>query len=239
MDKIYSRTRIKIPKIKFFFSPNGNSKKSKLLKICIALLSAITAVVVVIMNSVMPVLERLCINEAKGIGNKICNDAVSNSIVSLDYNDLIDYVQDGIGNITMIKSNTVNMNKLASEITARIQNDLNNLDKTSIKIPLGTLSNNQFFYGIGPDIDIQIRPTGNLGIDFQSEFMASGINQTIHRIYLTVNCKIYILGSITNYLGEINEKVPVAETIIVGNVPSSYYNLEGLEVNDTTTLMEE
>lgn len=236
MDKIYSRKRIRIPKIKFFFS--NNKKNNTIFKICVTLMVLIIAIIVIIINNIMPAIMRLCEDEAKHIGTIICNDSVRSSVVNLDYNDLITYTQDSNGNTTMIKTNTVNMNKLASEITIRIQNDLNDLDKTSINIPLGSLSNNQFLYGLGPNINIRIRPTGNVSIDFQSEFIASGINQTIHRIYLTINCQVYILGSFTNVVGEINEKVPITETIIVGNVPSSYYNLEGLEVDDTIKLME-
>ena len=236
MDKIYSRKRIRIPKIKFFFSKSKT--ESKLFKIWITLIVAIVTITIIIMNNIMPAAARLCMDKAKGIGTKICTDAISNSIVNLKYDDLITYVQDTNGNITMIKSNTINMNKLKAEITNRIQNDLNDLDRASIKIPMGSLTNNQLLYGFGPNVDIKIRPTGNLSIDFQSDFAAAGINQTIHRIYLSINCKVYVLGEFTNVVGEIDERVPIAETIIVGNVPSSYYNLEGLEVDETLRLIK-
>ena len=234
MDKIYSRKRIKIFKIKF-----GNNIKNNIVSKIIMTMIGIIILIGLVISKVMPTIRQLCITSARSIGNKICNEAVSKAISNLSYDELITYEQDVNGNIVMVKANSINMNKLSSEITKIVQTDLNNLDKTSIKIPTGSLTNNQFLYGLGPSLKIKIVPTGSVSAQFESEFVTSGINQTMHRIYLNMTCKVYILGTIANISSEINEKVPVAETIIVGNVPSSYYNLEGLNGRDALEVIED
>lgn len=58
--------------------------------------------------------------------------------------------------------------------------------------------------------------------------MAQGINQTIHRIYLNVTCKVNILTPFKDMEEEIINQVLLLENVIVGRIPETYYNLEGL-----------
>lgn len=82
--------------------------------------------------------------------------------------------------------------------------------------------------GRGPGVKIQIAPIGNVETDLKSEFVAQGINQTIHRIYLNVKCKVNILTPFKDIEKEIMNQVLLIENVIVGHIPETYYNLEGL-----------
>ena len=84
------------------------------------------------------------------------------------------------------------------------------------------------FYNVGPKIPIKLTSTGVVTTDFKSEFANSGINQTIHRIYLYTVCKVNIVTPLKTISNKISNEVLVAETVIVGPIPDSYYNLEGL-----------
>ena len=64
--------------------------------------------------------------------------------------------------------------------------------------------------------------------DLKSEFIAQGINQTLHRVYLQVKCEVTILTPFNNITSSITNQVLLVENVIVGNVPSTYYNLEGI-----------
>ncbi len=63
----------------------------------------------------------------------------------------------------------------------------------------------------------------------KSEFKAQGINQTLHRVYLQVKCEVSILTPFKDITKEITSQVLLAENVIVGKIPSTYYNLEGIE----------
>ena len=63
----------------------------------------------------------------------------------------------------------------------------------------------------------------------KSEFKAQGINQTLHRVYLKVKCEVSILTPFKDITKEITSQVLLAENVIVGKIPSTYYNLEGIE----------
>lgn len=92
--------------------------------------------------------------------------------------------------------------------------------------------------GRGPGIKIVITPIGNVETDLRSEFIAQGINQTLHRVYLQVKCNVSILTPFQNMEREITNQVLLIENVIVGNIPSTYYNLEGLNNSDAIELVE-
>ncbi len=236
MDKIYSRKRIKLPNIVFFNKKKHISKSEKMLLVIAILVVCIVIAIKVSLNYINPMFDSLCNLKAKGLATRIVNREAKNSLENVNYNDLITVIRDSDGNITMVKANVIAINTIASELTLQIQKALENERETTIYIPIGSLAGNEIFYNMGPDIPIKLTSTGVVNTDFKSEFSNSGINQTIHRIYLNTTCKVNIVTPIKTISSEINNEVLVAETVIVGPIPDTYYNLEGL--NAKTDAME-
>ena len=92
--------------------------------------------------------------------------------------------------------------------------------------------------GHGPTIHIKISSIGNVKTDLKSEFSAKGINQTLHRVYLQVDCEVSILTPFNNITKRITNQVLIAENVIVGHIPETYYNLEGIQQDDAMEVME-
>lgn len=90
--------------------------------------------------------------------------------------------------------------------------------------------------GRGPGVKIRISSIGNIETDLESEFTSQGINQTLHRIYVDVSCNVKVLTPFKDIERNITNKVLLAENVIVGNIPDTYYNLEGL--NGTSDALE-
>ena len=72
---------------------------------------------------------------------------------------------------------------------------------------------------------------GDVETDLRSEFTSQGINQTLHRVYLQVKCDVNILTPFDNISRKITNQVLLMENVIVGNIPNTYYNLEGINGN--------
>lgn len=85
--------------------------------------------------------------------------------------------------------------------------------------------------GRGPGVKIRISSIGNVETTLRSEFISQGINQTLHRVYLEVNCKVNILTPFKDIEKEINNQVLLIENVIVGHIPETYYNLTGIDDN--------
>ena len=87
-------------------------------------------------------------------------------------------------------------------------------------------------------IHIKISSIGNVKTDLKSEFSSKGINQTLHRVYLLVDCEVNILTPFDNIEKRITNQVLIAENVIVGHIPETYYNLEGLSQEDAMEVMQ-
>ena len=79
---------------------------------------------------------------------------------------------------------------------------------------------------------------GNVETDLVSEFSQAGINQAKHRIFLQVSCNVTVLTPFDTIEQNIKNQVLIAEAIIVGDVPSTYYNLNGIKNDDLMELVE-
>lgn len=156
----------------------------------------------------------------------------SEILKNVDYNDLIIVDKDANENIKMVKSNVIMINLLASDITYKIQERLVAQEKENIKISMGALTGNRIIAGLGPDIKLKIVPVGSVDTEFKSEFVSVGINQTIHRLYLIVDCEVNILTAYNTIDTHIENQILFAENIIIGEIPDSYYHLEGIGKDD-------
>lgn len=224
MDKIYSRKRIKIPE----FRAEENKILRKTLKTLLIVIIA-TIVIITILNSSTPIFEELCIDKAKSLATIISNEEATNVMKDYEYDDIITIHKDEQGNITMIESNIIVINKIISDVAIRIQNSINNNEENDIGIRLGSFTGSKLLSGRGPKVPIKISAIGNVETEFRTEFQEAGINQTLHRIYLDVKCEVTILTPFKTITKDIKNQVILAENIIVGKIPQTYYNLEGLD----------
>ena len=135
MYKIYSRPRIRIPKI--FFNNGKIDKKNfrKSFYVIIVLLIAFS-VLKYVLNTVSPIFDTLCESRAKSIATTVVNEESLNTMQNYSYDDMFTIEKDSIGNITMIKSNVTNINKITSEIAINIQKSLDKRGREDIEIAL-------------------------------------------------------------------------------------------------------
>lgn len=223
MHKIYSRTRILYVR--------------KVTDI-IAILAIAFTVVAVVCKAVRPVFETLCKDEAKSIATIITNQEATNIMQKYSYDELFSIEKDEQGNILMIKSNVFPINEIISSIPIKIQESINKEGRENIKIALGTFTGIKILAGRGPNVCVRISSIGNVETDLKSEFYSQGINQTLHRVYLQIKCEITILTPFDSIQEQITNQVLIAENVIVGNIPSSYYNLEGMNSSNVSDIIE-
>lgn len=239
MDKIYSRKRIKLPKFNFNNKTFGefNSKNTRKIKIVVIAFIAIF-IAGVIIKAIEPVINKQSIVVAKSIATKISNEQATVVMANYKYQDLCSIEKDENGNIKMIKSNIIPVNEIISDVAVRIQNELNKTQDGEVFIRLGTLTGSKFLSGRGPKVNFKIVTIGNVETDLKSEFSSAGINQTLHRIFLEVKCKVIILTPFNSIEEEITNQVLLAEAVIVGNIPNTYYNLDGINNNNALDIIE-
>lgn len=232
MDFIYSRKRIRMPKIK----RNSSRNKKKLELTLIILL--IISVVIFILEAIYPIFQKVCEDQAQAIATKISNDEATKVMANYNYNKLVDIEKDEVGNINMVKTNIISINEITSSIANNIVKALEAYEDDIIYIRMGSFTGSKILSGMGPSIPIKIASVGSVSTNLESEFTSTGINQTLHRIYLEVTCSVTILTPFKNIGKDVVNQVLLAESVIVGNVPDGYYNLEGIDTKETVPLIE-
>lgn len=238
MSKIYSRPRIRIPKI--FLSNVGDKnfrKKQKITKVFIIMVIAFSTVKIVL-DAIFPIFDTICKDKAKSIATIISNEQATNVMREHSYDELFTIEKDNDGNITMIKSNVFPINEIISDVAVKIQNEIDEKGREDIEIALGSFTGFKLLSGKGPGVPIRISSIGNVETDLRSEFTSQGINQTLHRVYLQVDCEVSILTPYNDITEKITNQVLIAENVIVGKIPNTYYNLEGMNTNSAIEVIE-
>lgn len=136
MSKIYSRPRVRIPKI--FVSDMGDvkfKKKQKVVKAFIIMVIAFSTVKIVL-DAVLPIFDTLCKDRAKSIATIISNEQATVVMREHVYEELFTFDKDNNGNIIMIKSNIGPINEIISDIAVKIQGEIDEKGRDDIEIAI-------------------------------------------------------------------------------------------------------
>lgn len=226
MDKIYSRPRIR------FNKPQKMSKKQKLKLIIYIIILLIFLFIIFVIKSAYPIFVASCRNSAGSLAINILNQEVHEVMLQYNYNDLVNIEKDVEGNVSYIEARVMPMNEIIGKITNNIQSKLDQNAMIKVKLNFGSISGISALSGISPQIKIALERAGNIEAELKSEFTSVGINQTLHKIYLDLNCSVDILTPFEGINNSVTSKVLLTETVIVGRVPDTYYNYDNLGFND-------
>lgn len=168
----------------------------------------------------------IALAEAQAVwtANQAINKAVLEHVSAhYSYSELIEAEKDINNQVIFMQINTILVNKIKSEAEMAIQHSLQQLEQKRLNIPLGQVFGAKLLANLGPMIKMVIVPIGVVNIDVEDSFEAAGINQTRHRIYLTVNSEVKIVFPLINSTVPVDTKIPIADAIIVGPVPGVYF----------------
>jgi len=145
---------------------------------------------------------------------------------AVEYKDLIYIRTDNRGRVVLMQANTIKINNLAADTTLEIQKTLAKLEGTVIPIPIGQALNSKILASYGPKIKVTLVPMGTVKVKVEDDFQQAGINQTRHRLYLHVFSRVKIVIPLVSDTVEVASQIPIAETIIVGEVPQTHVDLD-------------
>lgn len=159
---------------------------------------------------------------------KSSTKAVSDISSSLSYDEFIKIIYDKNEDIIAIHSDIVKINQVSNSLAKTTQDELDNFLKLGINIPLGTCSGIAFLSGKGSNISFSVNPIGNAVCNFYTTFEEAGINQTSHKIFVSIETEASLIlpfslkkvKKSTNYL--------ISESVIVGKIPNVYLNAKSL-----------
>lgn len=175
------------------------------------------------------VIQDLAETSVRNTTSDLTNDAISRQVENgnIQYDRIVYFEKDLNGRITALKTNIGEINHLKTDILNIVNSQILALDSSDIGIPLGSLFLPELFSGKGPVIPVHILSIRNSEASFSSNFCQAGINQTLHQLIMTVDvdASVLVLGQTSTF--SVSSQVVVAETIIVGDVPSTFIQSGG------------
>lgn len=202
--------------------------KKLLLRLGILLILCLT-VVLVFRTACRETLRELAQTQVKNATSDMSNDALAELLEKNDiaYDRIVFFEKDTNGKITAMKTNILEVNRLKARILELVNQRILELDTSQLGIPIGNLIFPEIFAGKGFLIPVHILAIRNSDASFSSSFRQAGINQTLHCLTMdvSVDASTLVLGKIEQFT--VTSQVAVAETIIVGDVPDTFFTTGG------------
>lgn len=196
---------------------------SKALKRIIAAAVLLTALFLLLEKNLEGVILDMAYARAEAMAVEYINEAVRDVMGGqVPYEDMISVRTDESGRVTMLQANAVRMNEWATATALRAQSQLESAEAQSVSIPLGSALGIPFLSGLGPPVRVRIVPVSAVSAAFSTEFESAGINQTRHKIYLSLHTTVRLVIPSGARQVSLGSQVLIAESIIVGQVPDSY-----------------
>ncbi|HWR44577.1 sporulation protein YunB [Sporomusa sp.] len=170
-----------------------------------------------------PTLMAIAETRATFIATHSINNVINNKIsLTVDPKTLVNITLDEHGRVVLIQPNTMEFNRLAADTTMKVQDALKEITEEKIQIPIGQVLGSQMLASLGPKITVTIIPVGTVQVKVVDKFEQAGINQTRHMVYLVATTQVRIVVPLVSESVSVNTQVPIAEYVVVGEVPNTY-----------------
>lgn len=165
-------------------------------------------------------------HQVTALANNIISQAAQQALESENCTteDLISLQCSG-DEVQSLSTDTVLLNRLRSNISLAVQEQLDIPQQNTVHIALGSLIGGELLYGRGPAIPIRYVPTSLVQTRVESQFSTAGINQTQHQLILYVSADLAILLPGTRMSTSVEVPLVISQTVLVGQVPDSYTNV--------------
>lgn len=180
-----------------------------------------------------PTMLAIAETQATMIATQVVNGVINDrSTFNIDSEKLVQVRLDNKGRVAFIQPNTIEFNRLAAETTIKVQDALQEVTEEKISIPLGQVFGSQILASMGPRLTITVIPMGTVQIQVIDRFEQAGINQTRHMVYLMATTQVRIVVPLASKSVSVHTQVPIAEYVVVGDVPGTYVQIPSLFNND-------
>lgn len=207
---------------------SDNRRKNVLLRFWICVI--VFLLLMLLMDSFIEMLiydnaVSVCRNKASVLINNAVLEAIDED--DDDYQDFVNVISSENGDVQYIAANADEINVFKSKIGKKILDVFDSEEIIAFDVPIGTLLDVGVLYERGPKINFRLKLYGDVNTYIDSRFTSVGINQTKHSIICRVEANIAIITPSFTIHTPITGEYLIAETVVIGNVPDSYTNVNG------------
>lgn len=188
------------------------TKASYILFALVCVAAAITAVMYIELLAHTKEVLRYEVGRKAG---EVISEAIDGCL-SQQRGSCITVVTDEQGIVCYAETNTAAVNELENDLKIAVNRALEQMTESDIGVSLGTLTGFAPLVGKGPKMGIGLEQHGIAEVKLQSEFDTAGVNQTRHRLTLTISAELMAMLAGSSETVTSRDEYIVSETVISG-----------------------
>ena len=213
--------------------------KKKFLKLIsiIIIIAIITFLILIFLsNKIMPIYMNYAKGSLKSLITNVITKSINEDVTNnLEFENLFIVKSNQNTNITMIDFDTVVLNKIISNISLKIEDNLKlvsrkdketlakfNINENTFNIPSGSIFNTTFLNNLGPKIPISMEFVSLVNPSIETKVTEYGINNSLVEVSININSSIRMILPLKSEEIEVKVLVPITVKIIQGLVPEYY-----------------
>ncbi len=207
----------------------------------------------IVNQGIEPALKEYAKVETREIATLAINKAVNQKVVEgIDVEKLWITKENSNGDITMVSENTAMVNRIVSETTNLVQQNLELAEQGKLKelgilsdieiqeneealangiireIPVGLATNIAILGNLGPKIPVKFTTVGSTSTNIIQKEEEVGINNVFVKVFLEVTVNVQVIVPFATDMHEVTTTVPIGRVMLPGDVPD-FFNGSGGE----------
>ena len=130
------------------------------------------------------------------------------------------YIQaqrDENGQVLTVEADAAALNRLKAGVLERLVPRLKG--RARVWVPVGSLTPVALLNGRGFCLPVQLGLEGSADVSFNTQLLSAGVNQSLHRVTMTVRAQVYSQSQRFSACVEEETATVLSETLVVGPVP--------------------
>ena len=211
----------------YYVKHNKGAGQRRRRRIIVAVLIMVAAAIFAALNSQ---LRRIIGDSAQVHAQNAFSAAVSEAVSEVVGDNSFELVRVNTadaGQIVAIETDTAQINRIKSQVSIMLIDKLRELSSHPVNVTLGTLTGVEWLAGMGPEVEMRFELRGGVSTDIVSDLRETGINQSLHTIDCVVTADYYVILPGCRFTTTLSTTVPLAQSVIVGEVPDAYTYVVG------------
>lgn len=174
----------------------------------------------------LPTVRELVTMQLDNETSNLINEAVDAYLAEgqLCYEDLVTFERTADGSVAAARIDLGAVNRMKSVILRELDERIPERVRQSVGVPLGNALFPALLSGHGGSLPVRVVSLRSTNAELESGFSATGVNQTLHRLDLRVEVDLLLFTPAGLLSRQVSCTVPVAQTILVGDIPNILYN---------------
>ena len=174
----------------------------------------------------LPTVKTLVVMELDNETSNLIDEAVAAYLAQepLQYDDLVRLEYNRSGAVAAARVDLVQADRMKSAILRELEERIPDRICQSVRIPLGNTLLPALLSGHGGSLPVRVLSLRSTNAELESSLTQAGINQTLHRLELRVEVELLLLTPAGFINRQVTSTVPVAQTILLGEVPNIMFN---------------